>query len=106
MNRSTSRCGLSLYMEGERSLPDHARRVDSAPRHGIIVGLVKVAIVISQFPCNDEVFILRELRALARRGLDLRIFSLKPAPEKSLHADAKPLLGAAQYSPFLWSREV
>ncbi|MGZ3443368.1 MAG: glycosyltransferase family 4 protein [Polyangia bacterium] len=67
---------------------------------------MKVAIVISQFPCNDEVFILRELRALERRGLDLRIYSLKPAPEKSLHADAKPLLDAARYSPFLLSREV
>jgi colanic acid/amylovoran biosynthesis glycosyltransferase len=67
---------------------------------------VKVAIVISQFPCNDEVFILRELRALAGRGLDLTIYSLKPAPEKSIHADAKPLLDAARYSPFVMSREV
>ncbi|HEY2748347.1 MAG TPA: glycosyltransferase [Polyangia bacterium] len=67
---------------------------------------MKVAIVISQFPCNDEVFILRELRALSRRGVDLQIYSLKPAPEKALHADAKPLLGAARYSPFLWSRQV
>ncbi|MCU1276638.1 MAG: glycosyltransferase, group 1 family protein [bacterium] len=67
---------------------------------------MKVAIVISQFPCNDEVFILRELRALARRGLDLRIYSLKPASENSLHADAKPLLGSARYSPFLLSTEV
>ncbi len=67
---------------------------------------MKVAIVISQFPCNDEVFILRELRALDRRGLDLRIYSLKPASEAPLHADAKPLLEAARYSPFLLSRQV
>jgi glycosyltransferase involved in cell wall biosynthesis len=67
---------------------------------------MKVAIVISQFPCNDEVFILRELRALARRGIDLRIYSLKQASEATIHADAKPLLGAARYSPFLWSKDV
>jgi glycosyltransferase involved in cell wall biosynthesis len=66
----------------------------------------KVAIVISQFPCNDEVFILRELRALARKGFDLRIYSLKAAAETSLHADAVPLLGAARYSPFLASADV
>lgn len=67
---------------------------------------MKVAIVISQFPCNDEVFILRELRALARRGIDLRIYSLKQATEAPLHADAKPLLSSARYSPFLLSRDV
>jgi glycosyltransferase involved in cell wall biosynthesis len=67
---------------------------------------VKVAIVISQFPCNDEVFILRELRALARRGFDLSIYSLKPASEAPLHGDAKPLLSSARYSPFLLSADV
>jgi glycosyltransferase involved in cell wall biosynthesis len=67
---------------------------------------VKVAIVISQFPCNDEVFILRELRALARRGIDLRIYSLKQASEAPLHADAKPLMQAARYSPFVFSRDI
>jgi glycosyltransferase involved in cell wall biosynthesis len=67
---------------------------------------VKLAIVISQFPCSDEVFILRELRALERRGFDLRIFSLKPASEAALHADAVPLLPRARYSPLLLSAEV
>jgi glycosyltransferase involved in cell wall biosynthesis len=67
---------------------------------------VKLAIVISQFPCSDEVFILRELRALQKRGIDMRIFSIKQPSEASLHADAKPLLGLARYSPFLLSAEV
>ena len=67
---------------------------------------MKVAIVISQFPCNDEVFILRELRALARRGFDLRIYSLREASEAPLHADAKPLVEKARYSPFFLSRQV
>jgi glycosyltransferase involved in cell wall biosynthesis len=67
---------------------------------------VRLAIVVSQFPCSDEVFILRELRALERRGFDLRIFSLKPASEAPLHAEAVPLVPAARYSPFLMSGEV
>ncbi|MDB4939398.1 MAG: glycosyltransferase, group 1 family protein [Labilithrix sp.] len=67
---------------------------------------MKLAIVISQFPCNDEVFILRELRALQRRGLDLQIHSIKEPSEAPLHADAAPLIGAARYSPFLLSRKV
>jgi colanic acid/amylovoran biosynthesis glycosyltransferase len=74
--------------------------------NGIIRLHVRVAIVISQFPCNDEVFILRELRALSKLGVDLQIYSIKRAPEKTLHADAAPLLGAARYSPFLLSAEV
>jgi glycosyltransferase involved in cell wall biosynthesis len=67
---------------------------------------VKVAVVVSQFPCSDEVFILRELRALERRGFELTIFSIKPASEAPLHADAVPLVPAARYSPLLASREV
>jgi glycosyltransferase involved in cell wall biosynthesis len=67
---------------------------------------VKLAIIVSQFPCSDEVFILRELRALERRGFDLRIFSIKPASEAPLHADAVPLLPAARYSPLVLSPDV
>jgi glycosyltransferase involved in cell wall biosynthesis len=67
---------------------------------------VKLAIVVSQFPCSDEVFILRELRALERRGFELRIFSIKPASEAPLHADAVPLVPAARYSPLIASTEV
>jgi glycosyltransferase involved in cell wall biosynthesis len=64
---------------------------------------VKLAVVISQFPCSDEVFILRELRALQRGGVAMQIFSLRRAPAGALHAEAESLLGATRYSPFLWS---
>ncbi|HVR02767.1 MAG TPA: glycosyltransferase [Polyangia bacterium] len=67
---------------------------------------MKLAVVVSQFPCSDEVFILRELRALAQRGFDLRIFSLKPPSEAPLHAEAAPLVPSARYSPFLFSSDV
>jgi colanic acid/amylovoran biosynthesis glycosyltransferase len=77
--------------------PEAATNIESA---------VKLAIVVSQFPCSDEVFILRELRALERRGFELRIFSIKPASEAPLHADAVPLVPSARYSPFLASSEV
>jgi glycosyltransferase involved in cell wall biosynthesis len=67
---------------------------------------VKLAIVVSQFPCSDEVFILRELRALERRGFELRIYSIKPASEAPLHAEAVPLVPAARYSPLVASTDV
>jgi glycosyltransferase involved in cell wall biosynthesis len=67
---------------------------------------VKLAIVVSQFPCSDEVFILRELRALERRGFDLRIFSIKAADGAPLHAEAVPLVPSARYSPLVASTEV
>jgi colanic acid/amylovoran biosynthesis glycosyltransferase len=74
----------------------------------IFTAIVKLAVVISQFPCSDEVFILRELRALQRGGVEMQIFSLRAAPpgEGALHAEATDLLGATRYSPFLWSRPV
>jgi glycosyltransferase involved in cell wall biosynthesis len=67
---------------------------------------VKLAVVVSQFPCSDEVFILRELRALERRGFELRIYSIKPASEATLHAEAVPLVPAARYSPLVASADV
>ena len=67
---------------------------------------MKLAIVVSQFPCSDEVFILRELRALERRGFELRIYSIKPASEAPLHAEAVPLVPAARYSPLVASADV
>src|SRR5258707_15647796 len=60
----------------------------------------------SQFPCSDEVFILRELRALERRGFDLRIYSLRQPSEGALHAEAAPLVESTRYSPFFWSRPI
>jgi glycosyltransferase involved in cell wall biosynthesis len=74
----------------------------------MLTAIVKLAVVISQFPCSDEVFILRELRALQRGGVELQIFSLRQAAqqEEALHAEARSLLGATRYSPFLWSRPV
>jgi glycosyltransferase involved in cell wall biosynthesis len=71
----------------------------------MLSAIVKLAVVISQFPCSDEVFILRELRALQRGGVEMQIFSLRQAPqgEAALHAEATSLLGATRYSPFLWS---
>ena len=67
---------------------------------------MRLAIVVSQFPCSDEVFILRELRALARRGFDLQIYSLKPASEAALHAEAVPLVPLARSRRSLLSTEV
>jgi colanic acid/amylovoran biosynthesis glycosyltransferase len=84
-------------------LPGGAREGASAA-HAYLFHGVKLAVIISQFPCSDEVFILRELRALQRGGVEIQIFSLRPASEgRALHAEAASLLGATHYSPFLWS---
>jgi glycosyltransferase involved in cell wall biosynthesis len=72
----------------------------------MLSAIVRLAVVISQFPCSDEVFILRELRALQRGGVAMQIFSLRRAAEGALHAEAQSLLGATRYSPFLWSWQV
>ena len=37
---------------------------------------IKVAFIVSKFPCYDEAFILREISALSKR-MDIVIFSLK-----------------------------
>lgn len=60
----------------------------------------KTAIILSQFPCIDEVFILRELVHLKRTGLDFVIFSLKASRDKVVQEDAQSLIADTCYFPF------
>lgn len=53
---------------------------------------MKVAYVLSMFPCWSETFILREMLELRRRGVELTIFSLKPCTETLVHPDAATLV--------------
>ena len=39
---------------------------------------LRVLYLVSLFPCWSETFIVREIHALARQGVDIRIVSLKP----------------------------
>ncbi len=61
----------------------------------------KFTYVISQFPCYDETFVSRELKALVDLGVDLTIFSLKPCRDSIVHSDAAKLLCRTRYLPFI-----
>src|SRR3989338_166544 len=63
---------------------------------------MKVAFIVSKFPCYDEAFILREMYALSKR-MDVSIFSLRKSKEKLMHDEARELLGQVVYVPFLFS---
>jgi len=66
----------------------------------------KVAFIFSQFPCYDEVFILREMVEL-NRMLDLTILSLKKSARDPVrHQISRPLLDKTVYSDFFFSKEV
>ncbi len=66
----------------------------------------KIAFIFSQFPCYDEVFILREMRALAGR-LDFIILSLKSSRSDPLrHEMSLPLMPRVVYSPLFLSLSV
>ena len=61
--------------------------------------------VLSKFPLYDEVFLLRELAALAER-FDLYILSLRPPGDVLVHDQARPLLARHLSPHFLFSKRV
>ncbi len=62
----------------------------------------RVLYVLSQFPCYDEAFLLREIHGVAAR-LDTWIFSLRRAADRVVHDEARRLLPRTLYVPFLFS---
>ncbi|MBM4370687.1 MAG: glycosyltransferase [Deltaproteobacteria bacterium] len=67
--------------------------------------LPRVAYVMT-FPVLSETFILREMRELRRRGVDLRILSIRTPDRRVMHGDAAELLERTVYAPFLLSGRV
>jgi glycosyltransferase involved in cell wall biosynthesis len=65
-----------------------------------------VALVVSQFPRFVDAYFLREISALAARGLRLRIFALREFNSPVVHALARPFLPVTTYVPFLFSRRI
>ncbi|MCX7598001.1 MAG: glycosyltransferase family 4 protein [Armatimonadetes bacterium] len=51
------------------------------------------------FPSLSETFLLREISALSRAGLNLRIAALRPGPTKPFHPEAEPWLDTVLYRP-------
>lgn len=62
-----------------------------------------IAFVVSQFPRHVDAYFLREVTALAARGLRFQIFSLRGFNSKIVHKDAEALLPQTVYIPFLFS---
>jgi colanic acid/amylovoran biosynthesis glycosyltransferase len=62
----------------------------------------RVVYVVSLFPCWSETFIVRELRALLRRGVDVQILSLRYPCEALVQGDARALQGRVHYPPSGW----
>ncbi len=61
----------------------------------------RIGYVLSQFPCYDETFILREIRALAARGVEVTIFSLRRRPQAIVQEDALEFLPRTRYASYL-----
>jgi colanic acid/amylovoran biosynthesis glycosyltransferase len=61
----------------------------------------RIAYILSFFPCYDETFILREMKGLVERGVDLRIFSLRRKRHPVLQEDARPFLPATRYAAYV-----
>ena len=64
-------------------------------------GAGHLVVVCSQFPLQDETFIVRELGELRRRGFVLTVLSLRPPPPPVGDPDARELLPFTVYRPHL-----
>ncbi len=65
----------------------------------------RVLYVLSQFPCYDEAFLLREIHAVAER-LDAWIFSLRPSRDPVVHDEARALAARTLSVAFLLSPRI
>lgn len=68
---------------------------------------MRLAYVVSMFPCWSETFILNEIIDHFNNGVDLNIFSLKKFNEKIIHTEANPFIPRTHYplhplNPLLW----
>src|SRR5437879_6974730 len=58
---------------------------------------VGYAYIVSTWPSLSQTFVLNEVLALERRGLQLRIFSIKDPKEEPVHADARRVRAKVSY---------
>jgi glycosyltransferase involved in cell wall biosynthesis len=66
----------------------------------------RIAYVASEFPRLTETFILREVGEMERRGIAVSLFSIRPRPTGTLHADAKPYLEKTHYAPWFGAAHI
>ena len=81
------------------------RRNGAAPSPGP-AGERPIALVVSQFPRYVDAYFLREIAALAARGVRFRILSLREFDGKVVHEIARPFLPDTTYVPFFFSRRI
>ena len=62
---------------------------------------VKVAYIMSRFPKITETFVLFEILAMDRLGLNVEIYPLLRERPEVMHPEAAPLVERAHYQPFL-----
>ena len=79
--------------------PDTPERQPAPDKDTSMQAPLRVLYLVSLFPCWSETFIVREIHALARQGVDIRIVSLKPHSEPMVQPDAKVLLDRVIYPP-------
>ena len=72
----------------------------AAPAPTTALGDDSIAFVVSQFPRHVDAYFLRELTALAARGIRFQIFSLRGFRSKVVHEEARLLLAHTVYIPF------
>src|SRR5438046_504410 len=56
-----------------------------------------VAYIVSTWPSLSQTFVLNEVLALERRGLQLRVFSIKNPKGEPVHADARRVRAKVYY---------
>lgn len=62
---------------------------------------LRVAYIMSRFPKLTETFILFEMSAVERQGVDIWLFPLLHEREATMHPEAAPYVARATYLPFL-----
>ena len=62
---------------------------------------LKVAYIMSRFPKLTETFVLYEMLAVERLGVQVEVYPLLRQREPTVHADAQPLVDRAHFHPFL-----
>ena len=60
-----------------------------------------VAVLLSRFPLITETFILREVIEMERQGQPVVLVPLLREEPAVVHAEARPWIGRALYTPFL-----
>jgi glycosyltransferase involved in cell wall biosynthesis len=73
-----------------------SNRADPGPE-----GRLKVAYVVSRFPKLTETFVLCEVLAMGREGIEVEIYPLFPQRNRVMHAEAASVIERAHFEPLL-----